>query len=143
VQRGINIINNKFIQFVVLPEILSNLNCGFKCKSIWDGHGSWTKNTDTNVWYWKETIPATTETKKTEGGELNKGNRQNLLLGQIYNLFSFDTIKDLVSHDCRIQLQFPTILNLFRNSGPCFELQRKEVASNSLNRMLLKIKFLV
>ena len=46
---------------LVLPGILTKINCGFKCRTVWDGHGSWRKNESAvdgdGSWQWRETIP--------------------------------------------------------------------------------------
>ena len=55
----------------VLPSVLRGINCGFKCRNIWDGHGVWEAEFDRSDvagsgsgsgrsvrnWKWMETIP--------------------------------------------------------------------------------------
>ena len=59
----------------MLPKILGNIDCGFKCRNVWDGHGVWQAKQgedggdsgssgsnsagggSVRYWRWEETIP--------------------------------------------------------------------------------------
>ncbi|XP_066921499.1 uncharacterized protein [Clytia hemisphaerica] len=88
------------IDLTMLPEILTKINCGFKCKSVWDGHGSWRKNEGAvgvgdggDGWQWKETIPTIPKMKAKNRTIGNRNHSTLWIYGDSISYYFYKRLK--------------------------------------------------